>query len=83
MKLTVYDRVEAVAVFLVSTRLQQRAAGHAVALRVAHVGAADAATVWAQELVNTCAVLTWHINTSSSDLALEHKQFWPGLSSND
>jgi phosphoserine aminotransferase len=64
-ELTVYDGVEAIAVCLISTRLLQRAVGDTVALGVTHVGSADAATVRTQELLNTCAVLTWHMNASS------------------
>jgi hypothetical protein len=64
---TVDIGVKEVAVGFVSTRLVQRAAcraGYAVALRVAHVGPPDAATVWAQELVSASAVLTWDTNAN-------------------
>lgn len=64
-ELTVYNGVEAIAVCLVSTRLFERVVGDAVALGVTYVGSADAATVRAQELVNTGAVLTWHMEASS------------------
>jgi hypothetical protein len=65
-ELTVYGRIESVAVCLVSTRLLRRAVGHTVALGVTHVGSADTATVRAREIVNTCAVLTWHVNERST-----------------
>lgn len=70
-ELTVYCRVESVAVCLISTRLLRRAVGHAVALGVTHVGSADAATVGAGELINTCAVLTWRVNESSTVITNE------------
>jgi uncharacterized membrane protein len=55
---TAYGRVESVAVCLISTRLLGRAVVHTIALRVADVGSADAAAVWAREVIDTCAVLT-------------------------
>ena len=70
-RLTVYGRVESVAVCLISTRLLYRAVVHTVALGVAHVGSADTATVWARELINTCAVLTWRVNESSTVITNE------------
>jgi hypothetical protein len=71
LELTVNDRVESVAVCLISTRLLCRAVGHTVALGVTHVGLADTTTIRAGELVNTCAVLTWWVNEDSSGLTNE------------
>lgn len=61
LALTVNAGVVRVTAGLVCAWLVQRAASRArntIALRVTHIGSADAATVGAQEVVSTGAVLT-------------------------